>query len=406
MNIVLGITGSIAAIKSSQIINSLLQFTKSIDLKLVTTQNSLKFFSLNEIKQDFPQFDIYLPNGSIFEGAADDYTVSNEMVHIKVAKWANVILIAPATANFIAKLAHGIADDLLSTICLTTKAKTFVAPAMNKDMWRSKATQRNIKILMQNGTKLIGPDYGKQACGDIGLGRLTSPFQIAAKISHFIRFSSSLSKKTVLVTAGPTREPIDPVRFVSNRSSGKMGYAIAGACVDAGAEVVLVSGPVQTLTAPCCKVISVETAEEMRASVLAHIARADIFIACAAVTDHRPKNCAAQKIKSDEFRSGSGMTLELVPNPHVLCEVREKHPEKIVVGFAAETENVFQNAKEKLVARDLDILVCNQVGNGLAFESDVNEVFVFAKGREVVAYSGLKTDVACRLVDYIARFEK
>ena len=319
------------------------------------------------------------------------------MGHIELARWADALLVAPASADFIARLAQGRANDLLAAVCLACEVPLAVAPAMNRAMWENTATQDNIALLCRRGIRIIGPAHGSQACGETGPGRLPEPGELAEQLAGLFR-TGDLAGVRVLVTAGPTREAIDPVRYISNRSSGKMGYAVAAAAVEAGATVSLVSGPV-SLPCPARVVrIDVETAEEMRRAVLERIAGFDIFIATAAVADYRPRAAAPGKIK----KSAPNMTLLLEHNPDILAAVAEIPGGPFTVGFAAETENVEGRAAEKLRAKGLDMIAANEVGAGMGFEAEDNALHVLWDGGSIRLARTRKDRLARQLLEVVA----
>lgn len=320
------------------------------------------------------------------------------MGHIELARWADEIVVAPATADFLAKLAHGFAEDLLTTLCVATTAKITVAPAMNREMWANAATQANVKVLKERGVRVLGPASGEQACGEVGVGRMLEPVQIADEVFAGIPVDGALAGLKVVITAGPTREAIDPVRFISNRSSGKMGYAVAQAAREAGASVVLVTGPVQIPTPPGVERIGIESADQMLAAVQANIPGADIFIAAAAVSDYRCSEVACQKIK----KTSDSMTLSLARAPDVLATIGRSEAPPFLVGFAAETENVETNALAKLNAKNLDMIAANKVGEGLAFDKDDNALTVYWRGGKQELSLTSKTALARQLVAVIA----
>jgi phosphopantothenoylcysteine decarboxylase/phosphopantothenate--cysteine ligase len=327
-----------------------------------------------------------------------DEAAEAAMGHIELARWADEIVIAPATAEFLAKLAHGFADDLLTTLCLATRARITVAPAMNREMWANPATQANAKLLKERGVRLLGPASGEQACGEVGVGRMLEPTQIAEEIYAALPVDGVLAGLKVVITAGPTREAIDPVRFISNRSSGKMGYAVAAAAREAGANVVLVTGPVQIPTPAGVERVSVENADQMLAAVQSNVIDADIFIAAAAVSDYRCSEVACQKIK----KTSDNMTLALSRAPDVLATIGRSESPPFLVGFAAETENVEANALVKLNAKNLDMIAANQVGEGLVFDKDDNALTVYWRGGKQELSLTSKAALARQLVAVIA----
>jgi phosphopantothenoylcysteine decarboxylase/phosphopantothenate--cysteine ligase len=323
------------------------------------------------------------------------------MGHIELARWADVVVVAPATAHFMAALAAGSGGDLLATLCLATTAPIVLAPAMNQAMWANPAVQANRAALESRGIRLLGPGAGEQACGETGLGRMLEPAEIATELLDQLGRLKlrSLAGLKVVITAGPTREPIDPVRYITNRSSGKMGFAVAAAAREAGADVVLVSGPVSLPTPASVRRIDVETAEDMYRKVHDEIAGADIFIGCAAVADYRPHSAAEQKIK----RTASEIDLKLVRSPDTLASVAALPRPPFTVGFAAETNDVAKHAREKLDRKRIDMIAANQVGPDCGFDRETNTLTVFwSGGGELALGEGSKPLLARRLVDLIA----
>lgn len=319
------------------------------------------------------------------------------MGHIELARWADALLVAPATADFIARLVQGRADDLLAAVCLACEAPLAVAPAMNRAMWQQPATQDNLALLRARRVHVLGPATGSQACGETGPGRMLEPDELARLLAGLFQ-EGALAGRRVLVTAGPTREPIDPVRYLSNRSSGKMGYAIARAAAEAGAQVTLVTGPVALALPEQVDGIRVETAEQMYTAVMEHIADTDIFIAAAAVADYRPQSAAGQKLK----KSAAGITLALEPNPDILAAVAALPEPPFTLGFAAETDALETNARKKLRAKSLDMIAANVVGPGRGFEVDDNTLRVFWNGGEQQFGQTRKTRLARQLVALLA----
>jgi phosphopantothenoylcysteine decarboxylase / phosphopantothenate---cysteine ligase len=327
------------------------------------------------------------------------------MGHIELARWPDAILIAPASANFLARLAQGFADDLLTTLCLASDKPIYVAPAMNRLMWANPATQANMKILRARGLCVLGPASGDQACGEVGEGRMSEPETIARDVLADLRHGASspspglsLAGCKAVVTAGPTREPIDPVRFISNRSSGKQGYALAAELATLGAAVTLVSGPVQLATPPGVTRIDVETAAQMLKATLAQAAGAQILVGVAAVADYRPAKAATQKIK----KSAESLDLALTRNADILAAARAAHPGLFIAGFAAETEKLAEHAQDKLKRKQLNLIAANQVGEGKAFERDDNTLRVFWKDGERRLGPAPKTEVSRALAALIA----
>jgi phosphopantothenoylcysteine decarboxylase/phosphopantothenate--cysteine ligase len=320
------------------------------------------------------------------------------MGHIELARWAQLVLVAPASADFLARLAIGQADDLLSTLCLATEAPLAVAPAMNRVMWAHPATRANVATLQNRGVAIIGPAEGEQACGEVGTGRMDEPLEILNRAMMLIEPAGPLVGRRVLITAGPTREGIDPVRFVSNRSSGKMGFAVALAARKAGADVVLVSGPVSLATPAGVRRVEVESAADMLAAVLREVDRTDIFISTAAVADYRPTHTYDQKIK----KTSDHMDLSLERTTDIVATVAARADRPFVVGFAAETETVEQNARSKLLKKNLDMIAANEVGTDKAFDcEDNNLVVLWRSGRKELGQAS-KATLAERLIELIA----
>jgi phosphopantothenoylcysteine decarboxylase/phosphopantothenate--cysteine ligase len=327
-----------------------------------------------------------------------DMQAEAAMGHIELARWADAVLIAPATANLIAKLAHGLADDLLSTLCLATAAPLVIAPAMNRQMWANPATQANVAFLIQRGVKVLGPGTGAQACGEVGEGRMLEPQELAQALSTVFG-PGPLENLRVMITAGPTRDPLDPVRFIGNRSSGRMGFALAQAASEAGASVHLIAGPVSLPTPANVGRTNVETASQMHAAVMADVADQDIFIACAAVADYRPAHMAEHKIK----KTRPDLSVELVRNPDILAEVAARPQHPFTVGFAAETENVEAVAAKKREAKRLDMIAANKVGGtDSAFESLDNALTVLWNGGRLELRKADKATLARQLIALIA----
>ncbi|HSW69576.1 MAG TPA: bifunctional phosphopantothenoylcysteine decarboxylase/phosphopantothenate--cysteine ligase CoaBC [Gammaproteobacteria bacterium] len=359
--IILGVTGSIAAYKSAELIRLLK--AEDVEINVIMTLAANQFITEMTLQT--------LSGNRVLISHLD---VDSEMImsHIKAARSADLILIAPATAHCIAKLAAGFADDLLTTVCLAAKIPIIIAPAMNVAMWENSATQDNIKLLKSRNFKFLGPVHGIQACNETGEGRMLEPSLIAEQIQYFFKNKNRFSGKRVVITAGPTQEPIDPVRYISNRSSGKMGYAIAEAMVLEGADVVLISGPTALSIPSNVNKIDVTTAEQMFHAVMKYVSSCDIFIGCAAVSDYKISNTYLQKIK----KSGSSFEIKLEPNPDILLTVSQMNPKPFLVGFAAETENLIEHAKQKLKNKNLNMIVANEVGETKGFTSDFNELVV------------------------------
>ena len=385
--ILLGVTGGIAAYKSPDLVRRLRE--RGAEVQVVMTEGARQFVT---------PLTFQAVSGREVRDSLWDANAEAAMGHIELARWADAVLIAPATAEFIAKLAQGRADDLLTTLCLATASPVSVAPAMNQQMWANEATQANISTLRGRGVVVLGPGSGDQACGETGEGRMLEPAELAAAVLESLSGARPLAGCKVVVTAGPTRERIDPVRFISNRSSGKMGYAVAQAAREAGAEVVLVSGPV-ALPAPAGVTrVNVESARQMLAAVQSALEGADIYIGAAAIADYEPASVSAQKIK----KSSDTMTLSLVKAPDILASVAALERRPFVVGFAAETQDVEQNARAKLEGKRLDMIAANRVGDGIAFDQDENSLLLLWQGgREELATCG-KLELARKLVARIA----
>ncbi len=389
--ILLGISGGIAAYKSAELTRRLRD--QGALVRVVMTPAATEFIT---------PLTLQALSGNPVHTELLDHAAEAAMGHIELARWADVIVIAPATANFIARLSNGLADDLLATLCLATTAPLLVVPAMNQQMWRNPATQENIARLQARGITLLGPASGAQACGETGPGRLLEPDEIVAAISAAGR-TNQLAGVRVMVSAGPTREFIDPVRYLSNCSSGRMGYAVARAAAEAGALVTLITGPV-ALTPPArVRVIEVVSAEQMHAAVLAEAASCDIFISAAAVADYRSRQTALHKMKKQD----TGIVLRLEKTPDILSEIATLARPPFTVGFAAETENLSDNAKQKLVQKNLDMIAANRVGDGLGFDSDKNALEVYWPGGSQSLGTAAKEKLARQLMGIIvARYRE
>ena len=362
--IVLGVTGGIAAYKACDLVSRLIK--RGAQVRVVLTEHATRFV---------PPMTFEALSGN--PAHVDSFAPRSEMAHISLSKWADALVIAPATANCLAKLAHGIADDLLSTTALAMTAPLLIAPAMNANMWRHPATQANFKTLLERGVRSVGPDSGRLACGDDDVGRMSEPEAIARALEALLCPRQDFAGRRVLVTAGPTVEAIDPVRYITNRSSGKMGYALAEAARDRGAEVTLVSGPVR-LDAPAgVERVSIQSSAELCEAVLARGERADVVIQAAAPADFRPVSAADGKIK----KTGAGMTLELENTTDIAAELgRRKHAGQILVAFAAETDDMLENARGKLDKKNADMVVANDVTRKDAgFGVDTNAVALITR---------------------------
>jgi len=385
--IVLGVTGGIAAYKSPDLVRRLVD--QGAEVQVVMTAGARQFVT----PMTFQAVSGRPVRSDLWDPAAEA-----AMGHIELARWADLILIAPATADFMAHLAHGLADDLLTTVCLASSAPVAVAPAMNRQMWANEATQANVALLRSRGVHVLGPDSGSQACGETGEGRMVEPLALAAAAMALFPVQGPLSGKRVLLTAGPTRECIDPVRFITNRSSGKMGYAVAQAARELGAEVVLVSGPVNLCTPPGIRRVDVETAAQMHAAVQAEVATADIFIATAAVADYRPANPAGLKIK----KVTDSLEVHMERTVDILLAVAQRSPRPFVVGFAAETNDVEMHARAKLERKNLDLIAANEVGDCKVFDQDDNAlVLLWRDGGRLELGAGSKTLLARRLMAFV-----
>jgi len=398
MKIALGVSGGIAAYKAAEIVR-LLQ-DRGIRVQVVMTSAAqefvrpLTFAALSGEK---------VITGMFGSGAGDGQAnVESAIEHIAMAQAIDALLVAPATADVLARFAQGIANDFLSTLYLATTAPVVVAPAMNVEMWKHAATQANLEILRQRGVRIVDPGKGYLACGMTGAGRLAENEVIVAAVMEALGAAQDLAGETVLVTAGPTREKIDPVRYLTNRSSGRMGYAIAEAALRRGARVLLVSGPTAIAAPGAAELTPVETAAEMLAAVLKLLPESTVVIKTAAVADFRPKATVGQKIK----RKGA-MTLELEPTADILAEVARRKTSQVVVGFAAETENVLENARKKLASKSLDAIVVNDVSRGgIGFDSDRNAVTIISPSEVVEVPETSKWEVAHRVLDQVVKLRK
>jgi phosphopantothenoylcysteine decarboxylase/phosphopantothenate--cysteine ligase len=386
--VLLGVTGGIAAYKSPDLVRRLIE--RGAEVQVVMTPGAQKFvtpMTFQAVSGRPARVDLW------------DDGAEAAMGHIELARWAQLVLIAPASADFIARLATGRADDLLATLCLATEAPLILAPAMNRIMWANKATQANITLLESRGVRFLGPASGNQACGEVGAGRMWEPTMLATSLLEPPVNAGLLAGLNVLITAGPTRERLDPVRYLTNRSSGKMGFAVAAAAREAGAHVTLVAGPVQLPTPTGVTRINVESAREMYAAVHRHIAEADVFIAAAAVADFQPVTIAKQKIK----KQGGMVKLDLEPAPDIVKSVADMSKRPLVVGFAAETNDVEDNARTKLKRKKLDMIAANQVGEGLAFDCEDNALTVLWPGGKIEVARAPKLQVARELIALIAK---
>jgi phosphopantothenoylcysteine decarboxylase/phosphopantothenate--cysteine ligase len=383
--IVLGISGGIAAYKAAELARLLIK--NNIDVQVVMTDAACHFITPTTMQG--------LSGKRVFTDQWDA-SVPNSMAHINLSRTAAAIVIAPASADFIAKLAHGLADDLLSALCLARNCPLFVAPAMNREMWLNAATQRNVNQLIADGVQVLGPDDGVQACGEEGMGRMLEPAHLVQEITAMFQ-PRQFSKKKILITAGPTYEAVDAVRGITNRSSGKMGYAIARAALEQGAEVMLVSGPTALTKPQGVQSIDVQSAAEMFEAVKQHVGDCDIFIGVAAVADYRVAHPGAQKIK----KSADNLTLELAPNPDILGYVANLPNPPFCVGFAAETENLAEYAERKRLLKKLPLLVGNLAQNAIG--SDDNELVLFDESGSHALPRADKLTLARLLMQHIAQ---
>jgi len=388
-NILLGVTGGIAAYKSAELIRLLTKAGASV--RVVLTAGGAEFIT---------PLTLQALSGNPVHQSLLDPDAEQGMGHIELARWADLILVAPASADFMARLSHGLANDLLTTLCLASEAPICLAPAMNQAMWRDVRTQANTALLLQQGVRLFGPGAGEQACGDIGPGRMLEPQEIA-RLASEVFATPLLAGKRVCITAGPTREALDPVRYISNHSSGKMGYALASAAAQAGAEVILISGPVALSTPAGVRRIDVESAEQMLAASLELAAGSDLFIGAAAVADYRPVAIADQKIKKGQEEL---MELRLVKNPDIIAQVATLSARPFTVGFAAETENVLGHARSKLERKSLDLVIANDVSRAeIGFNADENEVTLVSAQGDFHLPRRAKHSLAQELIQHISR---
>jgi phosphopantothenoylcysteine decarboxylase / phosphopantothenate---cysteine ligase len=397
MKIALGVTGGIAAYKAAEIVR-LLQ-DRGIRVQVIMTRAAqefvrpLSFAALSGEKVITGMFD---------PGETQQSNIESAIEHIAVAQSIDALVVAPATADVLAQFAQGIASDFLTTLYLATTAPVVVAPAMNVNMWNHPATQANLEILRKRGVKIVDPGLGYLACGMTGAGRLAENEAIVAAVIEALGASQDLAGETVLITAGPTREKIDPVRYLTNRSSGRMGYALAEAALRRGARVLLVSGPTSLQPPAAAEVTQVESTAEMRDAVLNLFSQASIVIKAAAVSDYRAKSAAGQKIK----RKGV-MALELESTPDILKELALNKGSQIIVGFAAETENVLENARQKLFSKNLDAIAVNDVSReGVGFDSDRNAVTIITRDEVVDVPETTKWEVAQRVLDQVVRLRQ
>ena len=397
MKVTVGVSGGIAAYKAAELVRALQRQALEVHVAMTAGAQQfvqpLTFAALSGhkvITSLWPQ-----SNG---DDGYDDSSFESSIEHIAEAKWADALVVAPATANILAKFAHGIADDFLTTMYLATSAPVLVAPAMNTNMWEHPATQANMEILRQRGVRVVEPDSGLMACGTTGPGRMAEPEAIANAVLGALGRSHDLAGETVLITAGGTREALDPVRFLGNRSSGKMGYALAEAAQSRGAKVILVSGPTALYPPPHCELVKITTADQMRAAVLSRMPEATLIIKAAAVADYRPAVVAEQKLK----RSGP-LTIEFQPTEDILAEVvRQRRRGQLIVGFAAETQNGVENGRAKMLRKGVDAIVVNDVSReGVGFESDLNAATFLTMSTAIDLPEMPKRKLADRILDEI-----
>jgi phosphopantothenoylcysteine decarboxylase / phosphopantothenate---cysteine ligase len=396
MKVALGVCGGIAAYKACELVR-LLQ-DQGIRVQVVMTAAAQEFVR----PLTFAALSGEKVITGLWQSGGAQPNLDSAIEHISVAQSIDALVVAPCTADTLAKFVHGQADDFLSTLYVATPAPVIVAPAMNVEMWEHPATQENLEILHRRGVRIVEPDSGYLACGMVGAGRLAETETIASAVLAVLGVIRDFVGETVLITAGPTREPVDPVRFLGNRSSGKMGYALAEAAIRRGANVIVVSGPVALEPPAGAELVSVETAEEMRNAVLARAPEASVIIAAAAVSDFRLRSIAQQKIK----RNGP-MTLDLEATPDILAEVTaRRRADQILIGFAAETQNVVENGRAKLRKKSLDAIVVNDVSKaGIGFDSDRNEVTILTAEDEILVPEGSKQKIAHRILDIVLKLK-
>jgi phosphopantothenoylcysteine decarboxylase / phosphopantothenate---cysteine ligase len=381
--IVVGVTGGIAAYKAAELVRRLRDSGASV--RVVMTRAACEFITPLTMQA--------LSGNPVHTGLLDP-AAEAAMGHIELARWADLVLIAPASADFLARLAAGMCDDLLSTLCVATEARVLLAPAMNQAMWRNAATQANCLTLESRGVRFAGPAEGPQACGDTGPGRMLEPAQLLDAAQDCFA-SSLLSGLSVMISAGPTREALDPVRYISNSSSGKMGFSLASAAAEAGAQVTLIAGPVQLATPRGVTRVDVLTARDMHSAVMQRLAGCNLFIGCAAVADYRPQHVAPRKIKKD----AAELALQMVRNPDIVADVACSKPRPFTVGFAAETNDVLEHARQKLERKGLDLIIANDVARSdIGFDSDYNEVVLVSRTEIVALPRGTKASIARALV--------
>jgi phosphopantothenoylcysteine decarboxylase/phosphopantothenate--cysteine ligase len=396
MKVALGVSGGIAAYKAAEVLRLLQE--REIRVQVIMTEAAQEFVR----PLTFAALSGEKVITGMFNDADSEPNIDSAVEHIAVAQAIDALVVVPATADVLAKIAHGIANDFLTTLCLATTAPIVVAPAMNMNMWNHPATQANLETLRKRGVKIVEPDRGYLACGMVGAGRLAANEAIVAAVLETLGASQDLAGETVLITAGPTREKIDPVRYITNRSSGRMGYALAEAALRRGAHVLLVSGPTTVMPPDAAELTRVETTEQMHVAVMDLLSQATIVIKTAAVADYRPKAAAAQKLT----RSGP-MLLELEPTADILAELAAKKTHQLIIGFAAETENVLENARKKLAKKSLDAIVVNDVSReGTGFDSDRNAATILTHDEVVEVPETTKWEVAQRVLDQVVKLRR
>jgi phosphopantothenoylcysteine decarboxylase/phosphopantothenate--cysteine ligase len=396
MQITLGVTGGVAAYKAAELVRLLQQ--DGFTVQVVMTRGAREFVT----PLTFAALSGQKVITDLFEkSSTGEANVESAIEHIAVAQRTDLLLVAPATADILAKFARGIADDFLTTLYLATTAPVVVAPAMNVNMWNHAATQENVEKLRARGVKVVNPDEGYLACGMTGAGRLAGQKEIVAAVHEILHAQRDLKGQTILITAGPTCEDLDPVRYLTNRSSGKMGYAVAEAAARRGARVILISGPVNLDTPPGVERVDVRTAEQMHRAVTQRFPESSVAIFAAAVADYRPVESAGEKIK----RNKEPLTIRLEPTPDILTQAAQTKGDRLIVGFAAETDRVAENARKKLAAKNADLIVANDVtAEGAGFDHDTNIVTLFSRdGRDLALPKLSKSEVAQRILDEVVR---
>jgi phosphopantothenoylcysteine decarboxylase/phosphopantothenate--cysteine ligase len=395
MNVALGVGGGIAAYKAAELARALME--RSFSVQVIMTAAAEEFVR----PLTFAALTGHKVITNLFSAGSAEDTLSSAIEHIRVAQENQILVVAPATADLLAKFAHGLADDFLTTTYLAFTGKVLLAPAMNTNMWNHPATRENIRLLRERGHSIVEPDEGALACGMTGPGRLAEPEAIAAAVAGLTDSRRDLDGETILITAGPTQEPLDPVRYLTNRSSGKMGYALAEEALTRGARVILVSGPVNLPEPGGAQVAHVRTAVEMRKAVMDHLGEATVIIKAAAVADYHRANPPRQK----EKKTAARLSLELDPTPDILAELGKKKGDRLLVGFAAETENMVEEARRKLESKNCDMVVANLVSDdGVGFDSDENEVvLVLSTGESIPVRRAAKRAIAQRIFDEMIR---